>query len=612
MRILALSVSSFLALPLAAQITIKSTNRISTDLPRNPMGEPYLATDPTNPNNLLASTLAVFSEGLRSVLYRSNDGGKTWTRVKFPGAEVNRGGDPIVYFDGQGVAYFASNTSTGLIITTSRDGGRTWTAEKAWQAGRHLDRQYLTFDRTGRYRGRAYAAAYVQLYDLASQGRSGLAISISDDRTRSWGQAYLVGDMREDEHIEEFVQTLVSSDGTLIFPFLTNREPRGDEATTKYWRALVSKDGGKSFQVGERSFGFETPTGRQRSERAERAVAPGSAAIDRSNGPHRGRVYVTTTAMLNGRTDRMDLFVSYSDDNGMTWSDPVIVNDNQNPADHVNPAITVNKDGVVAVTWNDRRAHARSCLDVYASASLDGGATWLPNAKLSSKPTCPVDRGNWLVVSMMADYPKTNAEPFGLHEDVQGLNVYMISTRFPNGGDTQGLDADSRGVFHAAWIDGSSGTMQLTHTAFSVPGPAAPSKSAIATANDAPTSSDTSRNVSAWVKIVADKCGFNFNAKTFSCTVHLTNKSGFPVQGPFEIEEVLSRWNFPGARYTAADNGQTSVQSGARWNFDLPKGQTRLLPKAKTNSRIITWQFDGFPEEPSYPFTMFVVRRRGS
>jgi hypothetical protein len=36
------------------------------------------------------------------------------------------------------------------------------------------------------------------------------------------------------------------------------------------------------------------------------------------------------------------------------------------------------------------------------------------------------------------------------------------------GGDTQGLSADATGVFHAAWINGKTGVMQLWYTSFQV------------------------------------------------------------------------------------------------------------------------------------------------
>src|SRR5262249_44080237 len=51
-------------------------------------------------------------------------------------------------------------------------------------------------------------------------------------------------------------------------------------------------------------------------------------AWDRSNGPHRGRLYVSYTNAVDPLDPKdTDIFVQYSDDNGLNWSQPVRVND---------------------------------------------------------------------------------------------------------------------------------------------------------------------------------------------------------------------------------------------------------------------------------------------
>ena len=50
--------------------------------------------------------------------------------------------------------------------------------------------------------------------------------------------------------------------------------------------------------------------------------------VDRSNGPHRGTIYVNWSDQRHGEEDT-DIWVAYSEDKGMTWSDPIRVNDDQ-------------------------------------------------------------------------------------------------------------------------------------------------------------------------------------------------------------------------------------------------------------------------------------------
>jgi hypothetical protein len=92
------------------------------------------------------------------------------------------------------------------------------------------------------------------------------------------------------------------------------------------------------------------------------------------------------------------------------------------------PCIAVNKAGVVAVTWYDRRGlppagggGATKGWNLRMRVSPDGGATWAPSVQVTSKPS--------------------TGELTGWH--------------------TAGLTADAAGAFHPAWIDDRTGKPQL-------------------------------------------------------------------------------------------------------------------------------------------------------
>ena len=316
------------------------------------------------------------------------------------------------------------------------------------------------------------------------------------------------------------------------------------------------------------------------------AQGNGEHAIDLSEGPFRGRIYQVG---VDNAGDRYNVRVIHSSDDGKTWSKPVTVNDNKVPADHANPTISVNNRGVVGVVWNDRRAHKNECYDLYFSASLDGGDTFLPNVTPGGKPTCSMATGNWAPNAEVSAYPKTEE---GQSVEGQGFNVLMISTRFPGGGDTQGLDSGADGTFHAAWIDGSSGVMRLATTPFTVPDAAARAVK-------------SERDVSTQVKLVAEDCAFDWKENAFACRMHLENKSPLPVAGPFAVELQNMMVNLTDFRVENADNGRAA--EGARWTFAAPAGSTQLAPGAKTVARPFKWRFTRIPDKPEYPFMMFKV-----
>jgi len=166
-------------------------------------------------------------------------------------------------------------------------------------------------------------------------------------------------------------------------------------------------------------------------------------AVDRSGGPFRGRLYAVWP---DGRFDRRtQILLASSSDGGRTWSAPRVVSDDEpalRPGDrpnHFMPMVAVNRGGIVAVSWYDRRDNPDN-LGYWPrfSASLDGGATWLPSVRVSTS----------------ANLVRDDKE-----------------TRF-NSGDTAGLAADAGGTFHPVWIDNRTGTHQVWTASVGVRGAA--------------------------------------------------------------------------------------------------------------------------------------------
>jgi hypothetical protein len=263
--------------------------------------------------------------------------------------------------------------------------------------------------------------------------------------------------------------------------------------------------------------------------------------------------------------------------------------------DVANPAISVNRDGVVAVTWNDRRDDPEAkCWQLYAAISIDGGEHFRPAQRLSRQPTCTNRAENW--------------ETFGsaFNSDQSGQYLALVQTgatvpaRFPNGGDTQGLAADGAGVFHAAWISGETGVMQLWHTSFQIE-PALVlqlrSRGVSATPNAL-----ASEPVPAGMEDVTHDVVFkvtntklDFAACTYSITLEIENQSGRPIYGPLRavmLHFLNPRDNGLGLRNLAvanADSGGPGV--GATWTFEVPGGV--LAPGARSSPRLLRFNFEG-------------------
>jgi hypothetical protein len=164
-------------------------------------------------------------------------------------------------------------------------------------------------------------------------------------------------------------------------PFGSTNPPAADRIFL-----FTSSDGGKTFT---QKVVYTGAPGR-----------PGDAyavllAISPTVDPRTGDLYLTWED--SGRRPPAVLF-SRSSDKGVTWSDPVKVDDvdpgRQWDFDEEEPAVSVAPNGRIDVAWLDYRndytfkpgPDAQNALqDVYMASSTDSGRTWSPNLRISDR-----------------------------------------------------------------------------------------------------------------------------------------------------------------------------------------------------------------------------------
>jgi FG-GAP-like repeat/FG-GAP repeat len=129
--------------------------------------------------------------------------------------------------------------------------------------------------------------------------------------------------------------------------------------------------------------------------------AEANLAYDKSNGVHRGRLYLSYTDAADPFADDLNIFVRFSDDNGRTWSAPVRANDVTTNSQFL-PGLAVDPvTGALAVGWMDSRnsgAGANNTTSQYfLTASVNGGLSFLPSVQVS-RGTSRVDTSGANVV----------------------------------------------------------------------------------------------------------------------------------------------------------------------------------------------------------------------
>ncbi len=399
---------------------------VSTGGPDMPLVEPYLAINPKDPNNMLAAAMVITKpdmSGLDCAAFTSFDGGRTWIRHDFG---LRNAGDPWVAYLPDGTAVLSileitERDESPLLVYRSTDGGRTW-PNKPISLGNNHDHSTLLVDRFSKqFAGSLYAVSARPWKNAAGKSRNAIYVARSTDGGLTFPDPVhvIASNLSYEAH-----NPAIMFDGTLLVPFADHRRP-GDRRRLERARdwLLTSSDGGKTFS--EPLLISESCSG---------AGGWSSVATGHPDARLRDRIYHLCAA-----NQFAGIHVRYSDTRGERWSDAMRIDRPGNYESYTRtPAMAVNKDGLVGVAWYDGRndpstiKSAFRCQDIYFTASLDGGETFLSDIKISSKRTCP-------------------ASPQHL----------PTALRFPGGGEYMGLVATPDGAFQILWADNRTGTYQL-------------------------------------------------------------------------------------------------------------------------------------------------------
>jgi hypothetical protein len=111
-------------------------------------------------------------------------------------------------------------------------------------------------------------------------------------------------------------------------------------------------------------------------------------SCDRSDSPNRGNLYINWSDQKYGENDT-DIWVIRSEDGGLTWNEPVRVNDDPPGKHQFFTWMTVDQSsGILYTVFFDRRNHEDWATDVFLAYSKDGGKSF-KNVKISEKPFYP-------------------------------------------------------------------------------------------------------------------------------------------------------------------------------------------------------------------------------
>jgi hypothetical protein len=415
------------------QTLVPNPNVAASSDPATRESEMSLAINPTNPLNVVGFTHDVQQLSHIQVFY-SMDGGLTWNRTLISGSgDVNNDGqgsgafdvrfDPTVVFDANGNlfigygAYSGASNITNLTIGQSTDGGASF----ANDSFRVVDGQF----------GYGGVDKFYLAVGAGDPSGATQALYVSWERNSGSGQPIMVAGSNDGGNTFT-TPTVIDTFGGGSFWATPSVGPNGElyvvwmSATDQEIKSRVKPDGlwgGGDWNptvVVQNLHGHLTQFSVPPQSRRGIYFAP-SIDVGKSGGPFTGRAYVTWIDQVSGVNT--DVYLSYSDDLGATWS-PVGPTGNVEdaPVSAFHTTVSVDQSsGSVTVLYrtNDGYTTDNHTSTVKVATSIDGGNTF-------SKAELADARSRALSCD--------NGNEFG---DYSGLNVFD--------GTIQGFWSDNRG-----------------------------------------------------------------------------------------------------------------------------------------------------------------------
>jgi hypothetical protein len=349
-------------------------------------GEPYLAINPANPQNMVAAWMSFKLIGNPvTIKTRSTmDGGLTWSdTVSLPHMNAAwQSADVSMAWRSDGVLFISyidyldsSSTDGGDFVVRSTDGGRSFsqpvqTVDATEDTDVSLDRPWIVVDNSVP-NGNLYLCTKPAPWNPLPNHTY---FTRSTDGGTTWAHEAVLdtlGYSALDVSAPMGAPT-VANDGMLsiAYPFVQTAKNAG-------FALARSSDGGQSFT---RSF-LMLPV---EDLKEKDSIKGGFHLIaDPTNPKH------LIFAWPDARYGDYDVLAIASFDGGATWPDTARVNDDAKNNGVVQDMVwpTFGADGSLAIVWRDRRNGSSpgyaSASDTYCSSSFDGGKTWSQNVRLS-------------------------------------------------------------------------------------------------------------------------------------------------------------------------------------------------------------------------------------
>ncbi len=392
-----------------AQIAVE--NRTNEDVRIGDAGESefeiHAAVNPFDSSNIVVGAMNISatsggSSSLKFSIYYTNDFGTTWAKSPFEGMLPNEsvigGGDPMIAFDENGNVFFTWILLTinnadqigrwGMYLAKSTNNGANWVVSgnpievdtftdfiNLGDLDHVVDKQWMATDHslTSDFTGNIYLT-YVDIETMTGTYNMKVKRRLPGNDFFENGSVII---STQNYALAQFGSVDVGIDGTVYITFFA------DTGNDNYGMYLTkSIDGGATFSTEQKIYNIAFPklfSGNFSIEGIDdNRIYPCPHVVVDPSDP--SKVYATWTAFgIDSKVSNgLDIYLSTSEDNGDSWSTPIVVNnDTDDEINQFYSSIAVNQEGVVFVSWYDQRdKDGTEDTNFFMGYSIDGGVVF--------------------------------------------------------------------------------------------------------------------------------------------------------------------------------------------------------------------------------------------
>lgn len=372
--------------------------------------EPAIAIDPANPARVVLAANVQDGNGIFAA-YSAN-GGATWTPVDATDRVIADGTDGLpesccdasvsVAADRYGnffLVYLKTAAPSGIVVLVSTNGGRSYRHQVTLASGHAAGQPTVA---AGCDPGCAGSTVWVTYSDAALPG---VPVVVNGARVLGPGNLQPFGGTQAVPGSAggNYGDLAIGPQGQVAVSFQTTGNNNGPSLiyTATDPDGLGAAGFGTPLLAAVSGIGDGEPIPAQPTRGIDAAAG---LAYDRLS----GRLHLVYVDQAGTNAGATDILTRSSDNHGASWSAPRRVNNDLGGRSHFLPRIACDPvTGFAAIAWLDAREDdgdgspadrtpgPNNDVRLYTAISLDGGATWTPNLRVSSGVSAQAASMNW-------------------------------------------------------------------------------------------------------------------------------------------------------------------------------------------------------------------------